>query len=172
MSALIAGLISAAITSVITYFATVAKIRFELAAEYDKELRKDRLDVYLKLWPMLKRLARYSAPEPASYQIVKQVSENMRDRYFDVGGIYLSQRSRGPYFDLKKEMQKIIDDASKQDGRLPDNEVEELHRKATRLRESLSNDIGTRQGSLLGSPWFRTGRAKSSESDHAARGAD
>jgi hypothetical protein len=98
MNALIAGFISGAITAVITYLATVAKTRLDLAVEYDKGLRKDRLDVYLKLWPMLKPLAKYSASEPARYQIVKQVSENMRDWYFDVGGIYLSKRSRGPYF--------------------------------------------------------------------------
>jgi hypothetical protein len=159
MNALIAGFISGAITAVITYLATVAKTRLDLAVEYDKGLRKDRLDVYLKLWPMLKPLAKYSAPEPARYQIVKQVSENMRDWYFDVGGIYLSKRSRGPYFDFKKVMQKIIDNPSEQDGLLPDDKVRELHEKATKLREALSNDIGTRQGSLLASPWFRSGRA-------------
>jgi hypothetical protein len=172
--AAVAGLVSGAITSVITYLATVAKTRLDLAVEYDKELRKDRLTVYLKLWPMLKPLAKYSAPKPASYQIVKQTSEKMRDWYFDVGGVYLSQKSRDPYFKLKGEMQTIIDDRAMQekDGPLPPDKVKALHKGATDLRRALSNDIGTRQGSLLGSRRLRSDRAQSTEPDHAADGAD
>ena len=155
--ALLAGLVSGAITSVITYFATAAKIRLELAVEYDKELRKDRLCAYLKLWPKLKPLARYSPPEPVSHQLVKRTSEDLRDWYFDIGGVYLSRESRGPYFQLKKMMQSIIDDPAmeKQVGPLPPELVRTLHDQASKLREVLSDDVGTRQEPFLRSRRFR-----------------
>jgi hypothetical protein len=177
--ALIAGLVSGAVTSVITYFATAAKIRLELTIEYDKELRKERLDAYLKLWPKLKPLARYSPPSPVSHQLVKDTSEDMRDWYFDTGGVYLSRESRGHYFKLKGTMQEIIDHPPipKKDGSLPDESVKTLHSEATRLRTALSDDVGTRQEPFLRSPWFRrhqnsSAKDTSTESHWAASGAD
>jgi hypothetical protein len=178
--ALLAGLVSGAITSVITYFATAAKIRLELAVEYDKELRKDRLCAYLKLWPRLKALAKYSPPEPVSHQLVKRTSEDMRDWYFDIGGVYLSRESRGPYFKLKGMMQNIIDDPAmqKQVGSLPRERVTALHDQATKLREALSDDVGTRQEPFLRSRRFRKvhqkprARAIPFEFDDATGGAD
>ncbi len=77
--------------------------------EYDKELHNERLRVYKLLWPKLKPLARYSRENSITYQVIKDTSEQMRDWYFDTGGIYLSAKSRGPYFDLKDLMQKMID---------------------------------------------------------------
>jgi hypothetical protein len=178
--ALIAGLVSGAVTSVITYFATAAKIRLELATEYDKELRKERLSAYLELWPKLISLARYSAPSPVGRQLVMRTSEAMRDWYFDTGGIYLSRESRGPYFELKGTMQYIIDNPLilNNDGSLTDEWVVTLHRQASELRTSLSDDVGTRQEPFLRSRWSRKVHQKSSakdasiESDWKARGAD
>jgi len=50
-----AGLVSA----VITHFSTRAKLRLDLAAEYDKKLQESRLEAYMKLWAMLEPLAKY-----------------------------------------------------------------------------------------------------------------
>jgi hypothetical protein len=165
--ALIAGLVSGAITSVITYFATAAKIRLELTIEYDKELRKDRLGAYLKLWPKLKPLARYSPPSPVGHQLVKKTSENMRDWYFDTGGVYLSRESRDRYFKLKATMQKIIDNPKipEKDGSLPPGLVATLHDEATELRAALSDDVGTRQEPFLRSRRFRKVHQNSSAKD-------
>jgi hypothetical protein len=137
---------------------------------YDKELRKERLSAYLELWPKLISLARYSAPSPVGRQLVMRTSEAMRDWYFDTGGIYLSRESRGPYFELKGTMQYIIDNPLilNNDGSLTDEWVVTLHRQASELRTSLSDDVGTRQepsawpGTASGrqSPKSRISRAK------------
>jgi hypothetical protein len=149
---LLSGLISAAITVVITYFSTRSKIRLDLTAEYDKELRKDRLDVYKVLWALLMPLARFSPETPLTYQLVKDTSEHMRDWYFYIGGIYLSRMTRDPYFELKEAMQAIIDDSrlSKQpDKPLEDPKVATLLEKGRSLRASLADDIGTRRGPFI-----------------------
>jgi len=145
---LITGLISGLISAGITYFATRSKVRLELIVEYDKKLRAERLDAYKLLWKELKPLAKYSAENPLTYQIIRQMSEKMRDWYFDEGGgIYLSKQSREPYFKLKKSMQKIIDDEnlqSEKDEPLQINPKNILEQGSV-LRESLSDDIGTRR---------------------------
>lgn len=110
LASLLTGLVAGAISAVVTYFATRSKIRLDLAVENDKKLRDERLKVYKDLWKLLKPLARFSPETPLSYQIIKDTSEKMRDWYFDEGGIYLSKESRKPYFDLKKSLQRIIDE--------------------------------------------------------------
>ena len=149
---LLTGLISGGITAVVTYFATLAKARLDLTIEYDKELRQNRLTAYTELWKRLKPLARYSPERPATYQIVKETSESMRDWYFDVGGIYLSRESREPYFALKRAMQEVIDHPELQkskDEPLTPERLKPLHERATALRNELSNDIGTRQRAFV-----------------------
>jgi hypothetical protein len=148
---LLSALISSAITAVITYFTTRSKVLLDLTAEYDKELREDRLDVYKELWMLLAPLARYSAKGPLTYQLVKSTSEDMRDWYFNTGGIYLSRKTRVPYFKLKDAMQKIINDTklSEQAEKPIDNKmVKTILESGKKLRESLADDIGTRQGPL------------------------
>jgi hypothetical protein len=149
---LLTGLISGAITAVVTYFATFARARLDLTIEYDKELRQKRLEAYRDLWKRLKAMARYSPERPLTHQIVKDTSESMRDWYFDLGGIYLSRDSRGPYFALKQAMQDIIDRQELQqekDKPLDARWIKPLHERGTVLREALSNDIGTRRQSFL-----------------------
>jgi hypothetical protein len=145
---LISGLVSGAITAVITYLATRSKAVLDVTIENDKELRKERLTAYQQLWPKLKPLARYAAEKPLTWQIVKDTSGEMRDWYFSNAGIFLSAHSRKPYFDLKAIMQDIIDDPKLQqhgDKDLGKDLIKPLLEQATLLRASLSDDVGTRR---------------------------
>ena len=149
---LITGFISGALTAIVTYYSAYAKARLDLTVEYDKELRQSRLTAYQDLWTHLKPLAPYSPPAPITYAIAKRTSEELRDWYFERGGIYLSREARGPYFDLKEELQRIIDNhhlQQKPDVELDKKHLEALHHPGTALRAALSNDIGTRRQSFL-----------------------
>lgn len=149
---LITGFISGALTAIVTYYSAYAKARLDLTVEYDKELRQSRLKAYQDLWKLLKPLARYSAKQPLSYHVARRTSEKMRDWYFDDGGIYLSREARGPYFDLKRALQNIIDDKQLQqnpEAELDKPYVRPLQESGTLLREVLSNDVGTRRQSFL-----------------------
>jgi hypothetical protein len=152
---LLTGLVSGLISAVITFFVTRAKVRLDLTAEYDRKLRSERLDAYRELFKRLKPLARYSPESPLTYNIIRNTSEELRDWYFDIGGIYLSKESRTPYFDLKELMQNIIDNEKlRKDPKaaLPEELAEDLKRlleKGKLLREYLTNDIGTRRGPFV-----------------------
>ena len=148
----ITSLVSGLVSAILTYFGTRSKIRLDLSAEYDKELRASRLEVYQELWRLLKPLARFSAESPLTYSIIRETTENMRDWYFDTGGIYLSRLSREPYMKLKGAMQAIIDDTSlaeHADEPLSGPRIEAVLKKGHSLRSSLADDIGTRRGSFI-----------------------
>ncbi len=151
-SAILVGLISGLISAILTYFSTRSKIRLDLAAEYEKELRKDRLAAYQKLWPQLKPLARYSAAAPVNYQTIKSTSEAMRDWYFDGDGIYLTRESRQPYFKLKEFMQQIIDDkklVNAKDEEIDRELLAPILQQSSLLRASLTDDIGARRRAFV-----------------------
>ena len=138
---IIASLLLAAVTALFTYLATRSKIRLDLTAEYDKDLRTSRLKVYQDLWKLLEPLARYSRPGPVTYVVVKEVAEKMRIWYFQQGGIFLTKESYTPYFSLKEVMQNIIDDEFlKEDNTrdLDEKRLDALLKRASDLRKSLT----------------------------------
>ena len=151
-SSLITGLVSGVISSALTYFSTRSKIRLDMRVEYDKSLHEKRLDLYKQLWPKTAPLARYAPHVVLTYNVVKAVSADMRDWYFNEGGIFLSKRSRKPYFALKKQIQHVMDDvtlAEEPDKQIGGRERDLILAAASRLRTSLADDIRTRTG-----PWL------------------
>lgn len=75
-------------------------------AAVDPDVMARRREAYHKLYHILKSFARYDLPEPVTVDTLKQVSLEMRDWYFDIGGLYLTDHCREPYFDLKENSNK------------------------------------------------------------------
>lgn len=139
-----AGLVSA----IITHFSTRAKVRLDLAAEYDKNLQESRLKTYQELWAMLEPLARYGRAEAVTYAVIRSISDKSRTWYFQEGGIYLTERSRKPYFKWKAAMQLILDArdfASQPDAEIDPPRLEPILTTGSALRTALSDDIGTKR---------------------------
>src|SRR5438046_3476913 len=109
-SILIGGL-AGGVSAVITYFSTRAKLRLDVAAQYDKQLQESRLAAYVKLWAMLEPLARFGRDRPVTYAILKDISDKTRTWYFQIGGIYLTRASATPYSKWKGLMQPLLDNA-------------------------------------------------------------
>jgi hypothetical protein len=150
-SVLIGG-VSGMVSAVITYFGTRSKIRLELAAEYDKDLRKSRLETYKELWAILEPLARYGRTASITHAVLRDISEKTRVWYFRNGGIYITRSSRRPYFSWKAAMQPILDNPeylAKPDQELPAEVIAPVVDAGSRLRTSLSDDVGTKERSLV-----------------------
>jgi hypothetical protein len=144
MSSVITGFVSGILSSAVTYFSTRSKIRLDLKVEYDKDLHKKRLELYKELWPKTKPLAKFSPEAPVTFDVIKGVSGEMRDWYFVEGGIYLSKRSRRPYFHLKSLMEEVLVDLALQHDHtkpLPWAQLNQILMAARKLHNSLSDDI-------------------------------
>lgn len=158
-SILIGG-VAGVVSAVITYFGTRAKIRLDVAAQYDKTLQDARLKAYIELWAMMEPLARYAA-DPLTPDAIRDVHDRSRSWYFKVGGIYLTEPSREPYFYWKRQMQEFLDaDAQTPAADLTDEDrkaraeasaekINKIVHAGSRLRTSLSDDIGTKRLSRI-----------------------
>lgn len=110
----------------------------------DHTIRAKRIVVYEELWRRLKLLARYDREKQLTPAVIREISQAMMQWYFEVGGLYLSDESRVPYFELKEALRMIFEEGNYQPDevvRVEDQEV--LIQKASRLRASLRRDIGT-----------------------------
>jgi hypothetical protein len=150
-SVLIGGL-AGGVSAAITYFSTRAKLRLDVAAQYDRQLQESRLTAYIELWAMLEPLARFGRDKPVTYAVLKDISDRTRTWYFQTGGIYLTRASAIPYFKWKALMQPLLDDpelAKKPDEAIPESQLKEIIAAGSTLRTSLSDDIGTKRLSRL-----------------------
>jgi hypothetical protein len=148
--AIISGLFGIVTGALVTYVSAILKFRKDLEAEYDKDLRSKRIEVYMELWKHLQILARYDRPKPLNKQTLQELTVAMRQWYFEVGGLYLSENTRNVYFDLKKAIQTILENDKYQAGELLDIiDSANILEKASLLRARLTKDVGTRKSSPI-----------------------
>jgi len=176
-AAILSAVLGAIVTGVFALLAAVLgafiNFRKELEAEYDKDLRKLRIEVFKPLWRLLQPLAFYGPPGPVTYRKAEELSRDLRQWYYEVGGLFLSSRqpgagrfssiarprtaeggSRGPYFALQEALQEVVSRVRQADiplnDPLPDADLTVLKANASALRTSLTLDVGTRRGSEVG----------------------
>jgi hypothetical protein len=115
---LITGLIAGVISAISAYLVIRTRVRLDLIAEYDKELHTKRLEAYRELWKLLEPLAPYSPPAPVTYKVIGDMSQKIREWYFQRGGIFLSGESREPYFALKKSLRDVMNSKLLQENKI------------------------------------------------------
>lgn len=130
-----------------TYLGAILKFRKDLALKYDIDLRKKRIREYRELWKLLQPLAKYARPGPLTCQAAQQLSYDLRQWYYERGGMFLSDRSRDAYFALQDSLKKeVVDSHSGQpDAPLAEEAFERIREKGSALRTALTVDVGTRK---------------------------
>ena len=142
---LLKSVVGLAMGAIGTYLGLHWKIRKELIAQYDKDLRTERIRVYLELWGLTEPLATYSPPGTITTQTIESLSRDLRHWYFASGGLFLSENARDAYFAL----QKLILATAKEHAKLNEMELpipaqESLRKVSSRLRTAMTTDIGSR----------------------------
>lgn len=110
----------------------------------DPAVRTLRIPAYTALWRLLKPLARYDRLAPIDRAILLELTVGLREWYFEEGGLFLSEHSRVPYFELKEAIKGTLERTPAQDPEIPGDALGVLLGLASRLRASLAHDIGTR----------------------------
>jgi hypothetical protein len=150
MTELAAILLAAVIGAVSGILSTSWKTRKDLEAQYDIDLRKRRIEAYKALWKELEILADYSPPGELTHDGLRTLSEALRHWYFDRGGLFLSVKTRGPYFNLQQALTAVsaVDDGGGNDP-LDEYTATVVKTLGSRLRTSTTEDVATRVGPRL-----------------------
>lgn len=148
-AAVITGMVSAIITAVVTYLVAVVKIRRELEASYDRDLRDRRLVIYKELWSHLEPLAKYARPRPFSRVVAKDLTQALRNWYFETGGLFLSERTRDTYFAVQDALTVVCKDTNLDESHpITGERFEAIRKKGSMLRTQMTLDVGTRKRPL------------------------
>ena len=140
----------ASLTFVLGLATNWATTRRTLALQYDTELRRDRLKVYAELWSRLEVLNKYGRSSTRLSRVdAEKLVRELKQWYFQVGGIYLSEPARDDYFALQDALEHAIATATRRgSGSLEstdDAAFEFVRLRSSRLRTSLTRDVGTRK---------------------------
>jgi hypothetical protein len=139
----------AGLTFVLGIATNWATSRRTLALQYDTELRRERLAVYADLWARLEVLNKYGRSSPRLSRVdTEKLVADLKRWYFQVGGIYLSEPTRNDYFALQDALQHALATARVERAELEstDSDAFEFVRlRSSRLRTSLTRDVGTRK---------------------------
>ena len=146
VAAVTSGLASAVVGGALTYVTAVLKIRRDLAARYDADLRRDRISVYKQLWSKLEPLAKYAPAKALTHDDAHGLASALRSWYFEEGGLFLSEPARNAYFGLQEAL-KTVTEHSKQP--LPHPVLALLMERGSELRTQLTRDVGTRAQPML-----------------------
>lgn len=150
MTEVVAILLAAFVGALSGILTTTWKTRKDLEAQYDIDLRKRRIEAYTSLWKELDVLADYAPPGDPTHEGMGRLSEALRRWYFERGGLFLSVKTRGPYFNLQEALKAIASDHDGgRDDVLDDDTAKVVKSLASRLRTSTTDDVATRVGPRL-----------------------
>lgn len=135
--------LGALVSGVLTYLGT----RSKLVLDYDADLRSRRVTAYADLWARLEPLAKYAAESSFSETDAKDLATSLRVWYFQKGGLFLSRDTRADYFALQNLLTHLSEgwgwEAPGRE-RLAPAAREHVRTYGSRLRSSLTRDVGTR----------------------------
>lgn len=151
MGAAATALVAALLSAATTYVALVTKIRRDLEAQYDKDLRERRLTAYAALWALTEPLALYSPVRELSGHGARALSERLRHWYFS-DGMVLSEAARDSYFALQKKLtESRVAAAATQTSPLDPPLVKGLQQASSAMRTALSRDVASRRPPMIAS---------------------
>ena len=140
----IAGTGSGLAGAAVSGFVTLRKVRSDLKAEYDKDLRTKRLEQYLEIWPQFAPLATTKAEELRNEDL-EEFSRALRDWYFAKGGIYLSASAMDVYNIIQREISRV----THADHQPTQRDLARVRFFGSSLRTRMTEDLGTRRQPLV-----------------------
>ena len=116
----------------------------KLLQAIDIDLRKRRLATYQKLWAATALLPKWPKAEGVTYERLLTFSDELRQWYFEEGGMYLS---RSTHDDAYEPLQDALADILRthKSGPISDHTYEAVRQRCSTLRAALAGDIESRR---------------------------
>ena len=120
-----------------------AIVRAEEAHKKDFDLRERGIKVYEALWEKTALFPIWPRAEGITYDQLLTFSQELKDLYFEGGGIYLSVEVQKSYDHLQETISEIL--KAKQNGVIPDEEYDQIRDQCSSLRTEMTNDLLSRR---------------------------
>jgi hypothetical protein len=142
-TSILVGALAALVAAGATFLTTRWQLRRQFDFDYDRQLRERRLMAYSELWCLLEPLSIYERA-PITVNTAWVMSAKLTHWYYQTGGLVLSTAARDAYFPLQNVLAAAGSLPMQNNFRLARTTMEELKRRASRLRTATTSDVGTR----------------------------
>jgi hypothetical protein len=137
-AALVSGLISASVNG---WLSTRAKV--------NEELRVERLKAYPPIWERTRAFSRWPR-NAAKYEDLHRFHLDLREWYYTVGGLYMSENGRARYGEVQELAAAHLGHRRPPTASLPDDSYDALMKTCSAFRIALTEDLESRrQRSLI-----------------------
>lgn len=113
------------------------------ATTIDSDLRAHRIEVYCELWKKTGLLPQWPRNPQLTYPQLRQFSTDLRDWYFERGGMYLSRNAREAYGKVQEALGSVL--AANKGGTVSDPDYDSVRTQCSKLRSELTNDLLSRR---------------------------
>jgi hypothetical protein len=122
------------------------KKMLELKSEIDLDLRNRREKPYRELWNKTRLLPKWPRSDDVTYEKLDSFRKELRDWYFDGGGIYLSSDSMDAYKHLQDTISDVLKvEESRTTQTIRPKEYDDIRERCSELRSQMTNDLVSRR---------------------------
>jgi hypothetical protein len=142
---LIVGLIGV----VTGFFGALLKSWLDSRLKLDEETRKERWEVYKKLWTLTKCVPKWPREESLTYLTLLDFSKKCRDWYFIEGGFHLSRPARKAYGRMQDALGAALKGKAAEAAKVKEHDYNSVQQAGSALRTQLTLDLHSRQRGAL-----------------------
>jgi hypothetical protein len=139
------------------------KSALDIASAVDSDLRTKRELAYATVWKKTRILPNWPWDQTVTYDQIQTFSTELRDWYYDGGGMYFSSETMTAYRALQDTIWNILEPKVKKDGSLPQESIidhyGEIREKCSLLRTRMTEDLVSRRSMMVPAP-IATGRGQ------------
>jgi len=119
------------------------RVLLATATTVDSDLRTHRIEVYSELWKKTGLLPQWPRNQQLSYPQLRQFTIDLRDWYFERGGMYLSRGAREAYGKVQEALGAVL--AESKDGTVSAPDYDAVRAQCSSLRSELTEDLLSRR---------------------------
>ena len=142
-----ASVLMAVITTISAFIGALVSHFLTQRRGLDVAIYKQRNEVYQPLWKRTELLPKWPRRADVTYAQIHALSEDLRDWYFNVGGVYLSAAARNAYGRLQDALNESSRSARSET--LSPGDYDILRDRCSDLRTELTNDLLSRKRMFL-----------------------
>jgi len=152
MADLLTVVVSSLVGGIVGAGSAILKNSLSARSKVDQHLRDERLTHYRVLWKKTGLTPQWPKADDVTYDKLDKLSKELRDWYYDGGGIYLSAEARKAYTAVQETLNKVLVPHKEDLSKCISPEDEDYDRIAgccSALRTELTQDLLSRKRALL-----------------------
>lgn len=144
-------IVSALVGAVVSFVGSLLTHFLGARTRIDENLLQKRDESYKELWNLTGLIPMWPRSINMTYEKLRDLSQGLKNWYFNQGGLYLSEESRSAYGALQKELTRVVGGKTNPEltKRLTDKDYSAVQTKGRDLRKQLTKDLFSRSRAFL-----------------------